>query len=48
MFGFISAPLGNTITVAPGFAPTEGLDIADLNGAALIVVNGTGNTVLLQ
>ncbi len=44
--GFISAPGTNNITVAPGFAPTQGVTVQ--NGAALIVVNGDGNTVNLQ
>ena len=44
--GFISAPGTNSITVAPGFAPTQGVTVP--TGAALIVVNGDGNTVNLQ
>ena len=44
--GFISAPGTNNITVAPGFAPTQGVAVP--TGAALIVVNGDGNTVQLQ
>ncbi len=44
--GFISAPGTNNITVAPGFAPTQGVTVP--TGAALIVVNGDGNTVNLQ
>jgi hypothetical protein len=45
--GFISAPAGgNTISVAPGFIPTQGITVSP--NAALIVVNGSGNTVVLQ
>ena len=44
--GFISAPGTNDITVAPGFTPTQGVTVPA--GAALIVVNGDGNTVVLQ
>ncbi len=44
--GFISAPGTNNISVAPGFAPTQGVTVP--TGAALIVVNGDGNTVNLQ
>ncbi len=45
--GFIFSPgTNNNITVAPGFAPTQGVTVPA--GAALIVVNGDGNTVNLQ
>ncbi len=45
--GFIFSPgTNNNITVAPGFAPTQGVTVP--TGAALIVVNGDGNTVNLQ
>ena len=44
--GFISAPAGNTISVAPGFRPTQGITVSP--NAALIVVNGGGNTVVLK
>ena len=44
--GFVSAPSGNTISIAPNFQPTQGIDVSP--DAALIVVNGTGNSVVLQ
>ena len=44
--GFVFAPAGNTITIANNFQPTQGIDVPD--SAALIVVNGTGNTVVLS
>ena len=44
--GFVFAPPGNTISIAQNFQPTQGVSIAP--DAALIVVNGTGNTVVLS
>jgi len=44
--GFVFAPPNNTISIAPNFQPTQGVNVSP--DAALIVVNGTGNTVVLS
>ncbi len=43
--GFVFAPAGNTVTIDPNFQPTQGVNVSP--DAALVVVNGTGNTVNL-
>ncbi len=44
--GFIFSQGNNTINVAPNFQPAQGVNVSP--DAALIVVNGTGNTVDLR
>ncbi|MGB0909283.1 MAG: hypothetical protein ACPGYT_02885 [Nitrospirales bacterium] len=44
--GFVFAPPGNTVNIGQNFQPTQNVNVSP--DAALIVVNGTGNTVNLS